>query len=150
MQLIGDALSPFAVRVMIAARYKGIQLDTSPAAGGPRNAEHLARNPIGKVPVLIDGEVVLPESDVIIGYLEDRVPEPTLFPGDPKRRANARLIARLIDVYSTPSFGPFSRTTRRRSRSRSSASPTRSATSITFGSTASSPRATRSRSRTAR
>lgn len=107
MQLIGDALSPFAVRVMIAARYKGIQLDTSPAAGGPRNAEHLARNPIGKVPVLIDGEVVLPESDVIIGYLEDRVPEPTLFPGDPKRRANARLIARLIDVYSTPSFGPF-------------------------------------------
>jgi glutathione S-transferase len=49
----------------------------------------------------------LPESEVIVAYLEDLVPAPTLYPGDAKRRANARLIARLIDVYCTPSFGPF-------------------------------------------
>src|SRR3954452_21656550 len=107
MKLIGDALSPFAVRVMIAARFKGIELDIAPAVGGPRGAEHLSRNPIGKVPVLIDDELVLPESDVIVSYIEDRVPTPTLFPGNAVQRANARLIVRLLDTYSAPSFGPF-------------------------------------------
>jgi glutathione S-transferase len=95
--------------VMIAARYKGIELEIAPASGGPGSAEHLARNPIGKVPVLLEGQMVLPESEVIVAYLEDRVPEPTLYPGDAQQRANGRLIARAIDVYSTPSFGAFLR-----------------------------------------
>lgn len=62
---------------------------------------------MGRVPVLIDGEIVLPESDVILSYLEDRHPSPTLFPGDAATRANIRLIGRLLDVYSTPSFSAF-------------------------------------------
>jgi len=33
-----------------------------------RTAPHLALNPIGKMPVLIDGKLVLPESDVIVSY----------------------------------------------------------------------------------
>jgi glutathione S-transferase len=107
MRLIGSALSPYAVRVMLVARYKGIELALEAAPGGARSPEHLARNPIGKVPVLIDGELVLPESDVIVQYLEDRVPNPTILPGDAVQRARARLIARLIDNYSAPSFGPF-------------------------------------------
>jgi glutathione S-transferase len=107
MRLIGDALSPYAVRVMLAAQYKGIELAVEPAAGGPRGPEHLARNPIGKVPVLIDGELLLPESDVIVHYLEDRVPTPSLLPGDAAQRARARLLARIIDNYCAPSFGPF-------------------------------------------
>jgi glutathione S-transferase len=67
----------------------------------------LARNPIGKVPVLIDGTLVLPESEVILSYLEDLVPTPTLYPGDAAQRANVRLLCRLMDGYSAPSFGPF-------------------------------------------
>ncbi len=102
MKLIGSALSPYAVRVMLAARYKGIDLPLE-AAG----TEHRSLNPIGKVPVLVDGSLVLPESEIILEYLEDRFPKPTLLPGDATRRANARLLARLLDVYSAPSFGPF-------------------------------------------
>jgi glutathione S-transferase len=107
LKLIGGALSPYAVRVMLAARFKGIELAIEPPATGPRSAEHLARNPIGKVPVLVDGALVLPESDVIVAYLEDRMPLPTLFPGDAAQRSNVRLLCRLIDTYSAPSFGPF-------------------------------------------
>jgi glutathione S-transferase len=107
MKLIGDALSPYAARVMIAARWKGVELSCEAPEGGPRTAQHLARNPMGKVPVLIDGDLVLPESDVIVSYLEDRFPTPTLFPGDAVQRANARLLTRLLDTYSAPSFGPF-------------------------------------------
>lgn len=107
MKLLGGALSPYATRVMIAAHFKGIDLAIEPTAAGPANPALRALSPIGKVPVLIDGSLVLPESDVIIGYLEDRVPQPTLFPGDAAQRANIRLLARLIDTYSAPSFGPF-------------------------------------------
>jgi glutathione S-transferase len=107
MKLFGTALSPYATRVMIAARFKGVELAIERAPFGTRSREHLTRNPIGKVPVLVDGDVVLPESDVILSYLEDRFPEPTLYPGDAAARANARLLCRLIDSYSAPSFGPF-------------------------------------------
>ncbi len=107
LRLIGTALSPYATRVMIAARFKGIELVMEPAQGGSRSAEHLARNPIGKVPVLIDGALVLPESEVILSYLEDLSPTPTLYPGDAAQRANVRLLCRLMDGYSAPSFGPF-------------------------------------------
>jgi len=107
MKLIGDALSPYAARVMIAARWKGVDLPCEAPEGGPRTAQHLASNPVGKVPVLIDDGLVLPESDVIVSYLEDRFPTPTLFPGDAIQRANARLLTRLLDTYSAPSFGPF-------------------------------------------
>lgn len=107
LKLLGGALSPFALRVLIAARFKQIDLPAEAPRGGSRTAEHLARNPIGKVPVLIDGTLVLPESDVILNYLEDRFPNPTLFPGDANQRANTRLLVRLLDTYSVPSFQPF-------------------------------------------
>jgi glutathione S-transferase len=57
--------------------------------------------------VLIDGALVLPESDVIVAYLEDRFPQPTLYPGDPAQRSNVRLLCRLLDSYSAPSLGQF-------------------------------------------
>lgn len=107
MKLVGSTLSPYAMRVVLAARFKGIDLPVVEPEGGPRSAAHLALSPIGKIPVLVDGEVVLPESEVILEYLEDRFPTPTLFPGDAAGRANVRLMARLMDAYSAPSFGPF-------------------------------------------
>lgn len=107
MKLIGTALSPYAARVMIAARFKGLDLPMTPPEGGPRSESLPALTPIGKIPVLVDGPLVLPESDVILAYLEDRFPQPTLYPGDAAGRANVRLLARLMDNYSAPSFGPF-------------------------------------------
>jgi glutathione S-transferase len=107
IKLLGSALSPYVVRVMLAARFKGIELKVEAPAGGMRSREHMALTPTGKVPVLLDDTLVLPESDVIVSYLEDRWPTPTLLPGDAKQRAHARLIVRLLDVYSAPSLRPF-------------------------------------------
>ncbi len=47
-------------------------------------------NPAGKVPVLDDG-FNLPESSVIMEYLEERFPEPSLLPSGGEARARARL-----------------------------------------------------------
>jgi len=107
MKLIGSALSPYAARVMIAAHYKGVDLPMEAVEGGPRSLALLALTPIGKIPVLLDGPLALPESDVILGYLEDLYPKPSLYPGDAVQRANIRLVVRLMDNYSAPSFGPF-------------------------------------------
>ena len=108
VRVIGSGLSPFVQRVMLAVHHKRIELELEPpAGGGSRSAAHLAHNPMGKVPVLVDGDLVLPESEVIVAYLEDIKPEPSLFPGPPAARARARLLARVLDVYGPPSFRPF-------------------------------------------
>src|SRR5687767_11390327 len=57
-----------------------------------RSPEHLARNPMGRVPVLsIDGQY-LTESVAIIEYLEERHPTPRLYPGAALDRARIRQI----------------------------------------------------------
>jgi len=107
MKLLGTPLSPYAARVMIAARAKGMELAVDEADGWPGSATLRAVSPIGKIPVLVDGDIAIPESEIILGYLDDCVPNPPLFPGDARQRANTRLMVRLMDTYSTPSFAPF-------------------------------------------
>jgi glutathione S-transferase len=62
----------------------------------------LAINPTGKVPCLVDGDFVLPESEVIMEYIEDKFPARSLRPADPKVHAKQRLLNRLIDLYVYP------------------------------------------------
>ncbi|MGJ4728163.1 glutathione S-transferase family protein [Luteimonas sp. SDU101] len=100
MRLYGSANSPFATRVSIAARAKGLDLAQAPLPeGGLRSAQFLALNPAGKIPVLDTGSLALPESTVILRYLEDRHPAPSLFPGDAEGRARMNAIAALVDTY---------------------------------------------------
>jgi glutathione S-transferase len=52
-----------------------------------------ARSPTAKVPVLIDGELVVPETTAIIEYLADKFPEKAIWPRDMADRARARAAA---------------------------------------------------------
>ena len=58
-------------------------------AGEQRRPEFLAVNPAGKVPVLVDGDLVLTESVAIVVYLADKYPAKGFLPGDPGARAQA-------------------------------------------------------------
>ncbi|MDB5473713.1 MAG: glutathione S-transferase family protein, partial [Devosia sp.] len=51
------------------------------------------RSPTGRVPVLIDGDLVVPETIAIIEYLADRFPDKGIWPDDIKDRALARAAA---------------------------------------------------------
>jgi Glutathione S-transferase len=53
----------------------------------------IRRSPTGKVPVLIDGELVLPETIAIIEYLAERFPDRRIWPADRLDRARARAAA---------------------------------------------------------
>jgi len=57
------------------------------------------------VPVLEDGAFVLPESAVINEYLEERYPEPPLWPADPGERSLGRLLVFRFDELSKPYYG---------------------------------------------
>jgi glutathione S-transferase len=53
----------------------------------------LKLSPVGKVPVLVDGEINVWESLAILEYLAEKFPAAKLWPADPKARAHARAIA---------------------------------------------------------
>jgi len=57
-------------------------------AGDHRRPEFLAINPAGKIPVLVDGDVVLNESVAIALYLAEKYPKKGLLPTDLKQRAD--------------------------------------------------------------
>jgi glutathione S-transferase len=64
--------------------------------------------PSGRVPVLDDG-FTLPESEVIMAYLEERYPEPPLLPADPVERAHARLLVHRFDEKLGTDYYAFRR-----------------------------------------
>jgi glutathione S-transferase len=89
---------PYAARARIALAEKGIAYDAVEIDLDDRPAWLYEKNPLGKVPVYEEDEgLVLPESEVIMEYLEERYPEPALWPADPAERALGRLWLQRFD-----------------------------------------------------
>ena len=109
MKLYSVDLSPFAARVRVAIYAKNLPVEiVSPPEGGTKSAEYLAINPMGRVPALVVGDgFTLPESDTIVEFLADYFPDSGLRPATPEGRAQARLIARVADLYVMPSLQPL-------------------------------------------
>jgi glutathione S-transferase len=103
MKLYSGPLSLFARKVEIALREKGLAFDRemvpfSQSTGyAPKHPAVLAANPKGQVPVLIDGDLTLFDSTLIIEYLEEAYPQPPLFPAGAKARARCRLLELTAD-----------------------------------------------------
>jgi glutathione S-transferase len=97
--LYDAARCPYCARVRIALAEKQLPYEVVEIDLGDRPAWLYEKNPSGRVPVLEeDGGFVLPESLVIMEYLEERFPEPALWPADPAERALARLWLDRFDV----------------------------------------------------
>jgi glutathione S-transferase len=93
------ARCPYCARVRVVLGDKGLAYDPIEIDLDDRPAWLYAKNPLGKVPVLEEnGGLVLPESVVIMEYLEERFPEPPLWPADPAERALGRLLVEQFDV----------------------------------------------------
>jgi glutathione S-transferase len=90
---------PYCARVRIVLAEKGVSYEAVEIDLDDRPAWIYTKNPLGKVPVLEeDGGLVLPESVVIMEYLEERYPEPELWPADPAERALGRLLVEQFDA----------------------------------------------------
>jgi len=95
---------PYCARVRIVLAEKGIEYETVEVDLGDRPAWIYEKNPLGKVPVLEEDAFVLPESAVINEYLEERYPEPPLWPADPGERSLGRLLVFRFDRLSKPYY----------------------------------------------
>ncbi|HEY5210631.1 MAG TPA: maleylacetoacetate isomerase [Stellaceae bacterium] len=96
MKLYGFFRSSAAFRTRIALNLKGIDYDQVPVnirANVQREADYLAVNPMGIVPTLIDGDIVVDQSLAIIEYLDETHPTPALLPAAPADRARVRALA---------------------------------------------------------
>jgi glutathione S-transferase len=100
---------PFAQKVRVVLAEKELEYET--VFVDLRKGEHrqdpefLKLNPYGKVPVLIDDEVIVYDSTIINEYLEDEYPHPALLPEDSGARARARLLEDFCDNSFLPSAG---------------------------------------------
>ena len=95
-------LSPYAQKVKIALREKGVDFEVATPGGlgaGGVAGEFLAANPRAEVPVLIDGETAVFDSTVILEYIEDRWPSPPLLPTGAAERARVRMIEEVMDTH---------------------------------------------------
>jgi len=90
MKLYDAPRCPFCARVRLALAEKAVDYEAVEIDLGSRPDWLYELNPVGKVPVLENG-FVLPESAVILEYLEELHPERPLLPADPSARARARL-----------------------------------------------------------
>lgn len=94
--------SPYAQKVKIALREKGVAFETAMPGGigaGTTAGDFVEANPRAEVPALVDGDVKVFDSTIILEYIEDRWPEPPLLPADPAGRARARMIEDVLDTH---------------------------------------------------
>jgi glutathione S-transferase len=99
---------PYCARVRIVLAEKGVPYDTVEIDLGDRPRWIYELNVTGRVPILDDG-FVLPESAVIMEYLEERYPDPPLLPPTPGERAEARLAVHRFDSALGDDYYAFRR-----------------------------------------
>ncbi len=96
MKLYSGPLSLFTAKVRIALDEKGLDYERVEVRWSlrdryqPHHPDVVALNPKREVPVLVDGPTVVYDSTLILEYLEDAHPEPSLRPADPAARAICR------------------------------------------------------------
>jgi RNA polymerase-associated protein len=91
MTLFSDPTSPYCHRVRIVLAEKGISVDIVDVDAGSLPDEVMDFNPYGTIPTLVDRDLRLYESRIIMEYLDERFPHPPLLPVDPVSRATSRL-----------------------------------------------------------
>jgi len=97
VQIIGSYLSPYVRKVLVVLDLKGISYEIDPIVpffGGDGFSQ---MSPIRRIPVLIDDDGTIADSSVICQYLEDRYPQPMLYPADIVDRARARWLEEYAD-----------------------------------------------------
>jgi glutathione S-transferase len=95
---------PYCARVRIVLAEKKLEYEPVYVDLDDRPAWIYEKNAAGRVPVLEDDALVLPESVVIMEYLEERYPEPALWPADAAERAAGRLLVERFDRLATPYY----------------------------------------------
>jgi len=100
LKLFEHPLSPYVQKVKLALMEKNIAFETTIPdilAGG--GEEFAAANPRLEIPALVDGDVKIFDSTIILEYLEEKWPQPPMLPAAPAERARVRMLEEICDTY---------------------------------------------------
>jgi glutathione S-transferase/RNA polymerase-associated protein len=111
--LLNVPISPFGTKVKMAMLEKGIAFETrepdleaAQTGGDPELTS--ATSPRLEIPLLIDGDVVVFDSTIILEYVEERWPEPPMLPPTPAERARVRMLEDVCDTtYEAAVWGVY-------------------------------------------
>jgi len=113
MKLYSGPLSLFTAKVRIALREKGLACDLwsvpfcRETGYEPKPADVKRLHPQGLVPILVDDDLVIYDSTQILEYLEERNPEPPLYPRGLAERARCRQTEAYADEVFFPRVWPL-------------------------------------------
>ena len=98
MILFSDPENHYSHRVRMVLREKGVTVEIIDVDPSNKPEDLLEVNPYGTLPTLLDRDLVLYQSTVIMEYLDERFPHPPLLPVYPVARAQCRLLMHRIEV----------------------------------------------------
>lgn len=111
VKLFEHPLSPYARKAKVALYEKGIpfdrlQLDPGQVGNDSVYQEFVLTSPRREVPALVDGEVRIAGSTVILEYLDERWPQRTLLPKSASERCRVRMLEEMMDTeYEAVNWG---------------------------------------------
>ena len=111
MRIIGSYVSPYVRKVLACLALKDLAYEIDPITPFYGNDEFARLSPLRRIPILIDGDLVLTDSSVICAYVEEAYPGAPMLPAGIKDRARARWFeeyadTRLGDVFIWGLFYP--------------------------------------------
>ncbi len=105
LKLYEHPLSAYAMKVKMALLEKGLEFEAIVPTGlmdGTTGGEFVDASPRAEIPALIDGDVKVFDSTIILEYLEDKWPQPALLPAGAAERARVRMIEDVMDSLYEP------------------------------------------------
>src|SRR6056300_55488 len=97
MALFSDPMDHYSHRVRIVMEEKGVTSEIIDSDANDLSAEILEVSPYAELPVLVDRDVCLYDSLILMEYLDERFPHPPLLPVYPVSRAHIRLFIKRIE-----------------------------------------------------
>ncbi|HXF46938.1 MAG TPA: glutathione S-transferase N-terminal domain-containing protein [Burkholderiaceae bacterium] len=91
MVLYSGTTCPFSQRCRFVLFEKGMDFEIKDVDLFNKPEDINVMNPYGQVPILVERDLILYESNIINEYIDERFPHPQLMPADPVMRARARL-----------------------------------------------------------
>ena len=98
MQLYSGTTCPFSHRCRFVLYEKGMDFQVIDVDLYNKPEDIAVMNPYNRLPVLVERDLVLYESNIINEYIDERFPHPQLMPADPVFRARARLMLFNMEV----------------------------------------------------
>ena len=92
MVLYSGTTCPFSHRCRFVLFEKGIDFEIRDVDLFNKPEDISVMNPYGQVPILVERDLILYESNIINEYIDERFPHPQLMPADPVQRGRARLL----------------------------------------------------------